>query len=291
MKTLKLSYRSMWPDHNPYKIPRDFFLYTLEQHYSVIIDNNEPDVVVYSVFGPVPKSSEYPSDPLMIAYSGESYDCQGPCDLNFGFDINTDENYHRLPIWALYINWDKNNRQDHPLHIDNITQRHLVDRPLPEKFCNFTYRNPVRSRIEFFLALNSRNKVDSTGPLYNNTGVLLADKPLALQNYKFTIAFENKQQTGYVTEKLLEPLAAGSIPIYHGAEFCTTDFNPASFINSGNFQSQNQLLDYIEQVTTTPELWLKYFREPVFLNLPDIPSTVFDAIYHKLVTKKSRLEI
>lgn len=290
MKTLRLSYRSMWPDHDPYKTPRDFFLYCLEKYYNVVIDNQSPDVVIYSVFGPVPQSKEYTSTPVMIAYSGESYDAEGPCDLKFGFHTPNDSKYYRLPIWCLYINWDEQ-AQDHPLNISNIINRHKNIRAMPEKFCNFTYRNPVRNRIEFFMALNSRQRVDSTGPLYNNTGILLTDKPVALQQYRFTVAYENKQQPGYVTEKLLEPLAAGSVPIYWGGSMSNRDFNPAAFINADDFQSQLQLMNYIEHVNNTPDLWFQYMSAPVFLNNIDWPRDIFHKIYSILVEKKPNLAL
>ena len=38
-----------------------------------------------------------------------------------------------------------------------------------------------------------------------------------LARYKFTLAFENSRAAGYVTEKLFQPLIAGSLPIYWGA--------------------------------------------------------------------------
>ena len=287
MTTLKLSYRSMWPDHDPYKTPKDFFLWTLEQHYTVVIDNENPDVVIYSVFGPVPTASEYASNPVMIAYSGESYDADGTSDIKFGFHTHNDPAYHRLPIWCLYINWDTD-AAPHPLNINSIRNRHKNTIAIPEKFCNFTYRNPVRSRIEFFMALNTRQRVESTGPLYNNTGTLLTDKPVALQQYRFTIAYENKQQPGYVTEKLLEPLAAGSVPIYWGGSQCAEDFNPAAFINADEFHLQSQLLDYIELVNNSPELWKQYIQAPIFLTPTDWPAKVFGIIYSVLADKKPR---
>jgi hypothetical protein len=288
MMTLKLSYRSMWPDHNPYKTPKDFFLFTLEQHYTVVIDNENPDVVIYSVFGPVPTASEYTSNPVMIAYSGESYDAEGKSDIKFGFHTHDHPAYHRLPIWCLYINWDPD-AAAHPLNINSIRNRHKNTIAMPEKFCNFTYRNPVKSRIEFFMALNSRRKVESTGPLYNNTRVLLEDKPVALQQYRFTIAYENKQQPGYVTEKLLEPLAAGSVPVYWGGSQCAEDFNPAAFINADDFGSQDQLINYIEHVNNNQDLWQQYVTAPIFLKHQDWPALIFDIIYAKLADKKPHL--
>ena len=37
------------------------------------------------------------------------------------------------------------------------------------------------------------------------------------RQYLFTIAIENSLEYDYVTEKLWQPLAAGSVPIYLGA--------------------------------------------------------------------------
>jgi len=290
MKTIKLAYRSMWPGHNTYGKTKDFFLFTLEQQYNVVIDNANPDVLVYSVFGPIPLATEYMNPPVMIAYSGESEDCGGECDLRLGFHESNESIYRRFPHWCLYIDWDRKNVTDHPLHITNIENRHnLVTNPL-DKFCNFTYRNPVKSRIEFFLELNSKRRVDSTGPLYNNTkGYLMVDKAVELQQYAFTIAFENKQMPGYVTEKLLEPLVAGSIPIYWGGSDCITDFNPSSFINVSDFESKNQLFSYIEHVYNSPQLRDTYFKEPVFLKSHYWPSKVFDWIYPSIVANRSDL--
>ncbi len=38
-----------------------------------------------------------------------------------------------------------------------------------------------------------------------------------LVNYKFTLALENSLLPHYMTEKIWEPLAAGSVPVYYGA--------------------------------------------------------------------------
>jgi hypothetical protein len=43
------------------------------------------------------------------------------------------------------------------------------------------------------------------------------DKTHLSSEYLFTIAIENSLEYDYVTEKLWQPLAAGSIPIYLGA--------------------------------------------------------------------------
>jgi hypothetical protein len=47
--------------------------------------------------------------------------------------------------------------------------------------------------------------------------VLANEKLAIIQKYLFTIAIENSLEYDYVTEKLWQPLAVGSVPIYLGA--------------------------------------------------------------------------
>ena len=50
--------------------------------------------------------------------------------------------------------------------------------------------------------------------------------------YKFTVAFENTQVHGYVTEKLINPYLGGSVPIYWGAPDLTElGFNTKAFVH------------------------------------------------------------
>ena len=292
MKTLRLAYHSMWPDHDPEKQPRDFFRWCLEQHYLVEIDNINPDIVIYSVFGDPPMKSQWASEPILVAYSGESHDAQGNFDLSFGHHMHADSKYKRLPHWVLYIDWNLNKYSaNHPLDISHILSRHTGEWQPRPNFCNFTYRNPVKSRIEFFLALNQVNRVHSTGPLFNNQGFCLQDKTLELQSYRFTIAWENTQLPGYVTEKLLQPLAAGSIPIYCGGSESIRDFNPHAFINRDDFKSNQDMIDWIMHVNSNEKLLQRYWQEPIWCNPQDWPEQVFSWIHDALNVNKPHLGI
>lgn len=44
-----------------------------------------------------------------------------------------------------------------------------------------------------------------------------AEKQLVLGNYAFHFAAENSNEPGYVTEKVYEVLAPGTVPVYLGA--------------------------------------------------------------------------
>lgn len=99
------------------------------------------------------------------------------------------------------------------------------------KFCNFICSNPnAKERIRFLELLSKYKAVDSGGSVMNNLGSRVGDKLPFIEDYKFTIAFENTSYPGYVTEKPFEAMVARSLPIYWGSSTIKDDFNPDSMI-------------------------------------------------------------
>ena len=85
------------------------------------------------------------------------------------------------------------------------------------------------------------------------------------KNYKFVIAFENSSSLGYVSEKILLPLSAGSIPIYWGAPDVKDYINPECFINVNDFDSFEDCIEYVKKVDNDDELYQKYINaKPIF---------------------------
>lgn len=81
-------------------------------------------------------------------------------------------------------------------------------------------------------------------PIVNDQG---GSSKLALAaTYKFTIAFENAIAEDYVTEKLYDPLLAGSVPVYLGAPN-VNEFAPVEhcFINTTDFSGPAELAGYL----------------------------------------------
>lgn len=70
-----------------------------------------------------------------------------------------------------------------------------------------------------------------------------------LKNYKFTLCFENSYgYSGYITEKIFDAFAAGSVPIYYGANNIT-DFVPKeAFIDYREFDSIKDLYRRISEM-------------------------------------------
>jgi len=75
------------------------------------------------------------------------------------------------------------------------------------------------------------------------------DKIETISNYKFAAAFENVSYPGYITEKIIDCLVAGVIPVYLGAaDIC--DFIPKeTFIDMRQFDNFEQLDEYMQSFT------------------------------------------
>lgn len=83
--------------------------------------------------------------------------------------------------------------------------------------------NCVGWRLEFLRELRKHVALDSFGAcLHNNdtcpkSGKHKCDKVLKAGGYKFVFAFENTEESHYVTEKVYTGLRSGAVPIYKGA--------------------------------------------------------------------------
>jgi hypothetical protein len=106
-------------------------------------------------------------------------------------------------------------------------------------------------RVQYAAELMKRVKVDSYGAVLQNRRWPIPDagpaaKRELIARYKFTLAFENSIAPDYVTEKLYDPLIAGSVPVYLGAPN-VRDFAPAEgcFINAADFDGPAALAAHL----------------------------------------------
>ena len=74
-------------------------------------------------------------------------------------------------------------------------------------------------------------------------------KPLILKNYDFCLAFENSIIPYYVTEKLWHAIANFTLPIYLGNKWIYETFPENSFIDYAKFKSNDELFDFIKNIT------------------------------------------
>jgi hypothetical protein len=249
---LSVSFHNFWGGFVP---RRSFFANALGDSFDLSFDAVGRDLQISSVFGSEPLPRPPGGRPLRVWFSGEARDPIGQLyDLYFAFRTSQQmlgRRWHRFPLWVAYIDWWQ---ADTPRSASRlIAPRPVTARP---RFCNFIYSNPVAIRAEFFLKLDAVRRVDSFGAILNNTGERpagLDGKMRVLTESQFTIAFENQIAPGYVTEKLLEPLIAGSIPIYWGDLQAKTDFNPEAFIFADDHDSIDDLVRHVLRVADSAD--------------------------------------
>lgn len=84
-------------------------------------------------------------------------------------------------------------------------------------------------------------------PSYRGT---LKNKWDVLPQYRFSLCYENiHSEPGWVTEKIFDCMRAGCVPIYWGAPNITDYVDKNAFIDRRRFKSNEELDDYITNVT------------------------------------------
>jgi hypothetical protein len=95
-----------------------------------------------------------------------------------------------------------------------------------------------------------------------------------LRPYKFSIAFENESKVGYTSEKLFEAMQGHGVPLYWGNPRVKEEFNPKSFLNYFDFESEEALIAKIIELDKDDAKYFEYLKQPYFYN--DQPSEAFD---------------
>ncbi len=254
-KKVKVYFTDFWdtlvPDNN-------YFYNMLSELYDVEIDSEKPDILFYSVFG----VNFLRYNCKRVFFTGENirpnYD---ECDWSFSFDYSDNPKNYRLPLYALFGD------------VYELTKPRNPEQLMKEKtdFCNFIYSNPgPKKRKDIFLKLSNYKFISSPGRFMNNTNFHLpgfeTEKRNYIRKFKFTFAFENSSYPGYTTEKLFDPLIVGSIPLYWGNPEVAKDFNPKSFINYHDYESDESFIEEIVRYDNDEDLYLEMLSQPPFEN-------------------------
>lgn len=222
-KTIKLKFVDYFGQK-----PEETFVYQiLSRSYDIELAQS-PDYVISGGLG-----REYRKyDCLRIGFIGESY-CPdfNQFDYAIGFDhLTFGDRYVRIPLYAVYGEFRYLSELRRQIAEDVKAGR--VEKYLKRDFCSFVVSNADGdpARLEFFRELSKYRPVASGGRLLNNVGGPVADKNHFLMGYKFNLAFENSCVPGYTTEKILQPLAVGSVPVYYGNPRIADDFDSACMV-------------------------------------------------------------
>jgi alpha(1,3/1,4) fucosyltransferase len=251
MKKIKIDFVDFWQGFNK---TRNFIYSILQNNFDVeIVD--KPEYLFYSTYG----WNHLQYDCIKIFYTAEN---DVPdfnfCDYAIGMNyMSFQDRYIRIPLCFIRKEYKK------LININTIDNKTALER----KFCNYVYSNnrhahPIRE--QFFSLLSSYKKIESGGMSLNNIGYRVADKMEFISQYKFTIAFENSAADGYTTEKIIQPMASNSIPIYWGNPLIYLDFNVESFVWLSDISEKKirETIEYIRFLDSDDMAYLKMLNSP-----------------------------
>lgn len=263
-RIIKVKYLDYWSGFNP-----DGAAYLVHQilarHFDVRVCD-DADYVFFSAMGESHWS--VPDRCIKIFHTGENLVPDfNACDYAIGFDwMEFGDRYIRMPLYLFY----DRGLLDRMLHKHELPQDWNLAAEKPD-FCSFVVSNPLNPhRNEAFRKLCEYKKVDSGGRYLNNVGGPVSDKFAFESRHKFSLCYENGAHPGYTTEKLVEALAAGTVPIYWGDPEVGRIFNTRAFVNVSDYGSLDEALLRVQELDRDDDLYMSVLREPAML--PDAPS-------------------
>ena len=254
---VKVAFTDFWDDF----VPQNSLIWQLlSRHYELQL-SSDPDFLFYSAFGE--RHLRY--DCLRIFITGEN---QVPdfniCDYATGFEyMELGDRYLRFPNGYYYTGDWQEMEKKHLASMEEWGKR--------DKFCAFVISNPISApeRSLFVEKLASLGQVDSGGRWRNNVGGPVKDKRAFLRSYRFSLALENVSHPGYVTEKLVQAFATGTIPIYWGDPLVGKMFNTGAFVNCNDYPSPDDAVSAVERLMNDPQEMERMLRTPALLREED----------------------
>jgi hypothetical protein len=151
---------------------------------------------------------------------------------------------NRIFFW--FKKWNK--YSNHKLRVE--ADKGLCKMFGPDKYhsygrgwCKKCFMEPVPYDGEKFFYVLNGNTGERTAQYINP----VPPEYIVISRYKFNFAPENSRFNGYVTEKPLQAMCCGSIPIYCGAPDVYNYLEEGTFIDTDKF-SPRELCDYIEDM-------------------------------------------
>lgn len=202
-----------------------------------------------------------------IWFSGENQRVPFPNDYDLTISFDQDDyggkNFY-FPLFymeALFSDAEADARRGIPINQVDLTRSRSWPSENKTGFVCAFINNPHPVRLRAIEQLRRFGSVDVYG---KHSGLEVESKYEIAKNYKFMLAFENDLYPGYVTEKLLDAYACGTVPLYWGNLGSEGAINRKSFINAGDYST---LSEFAEAVARMTELdYLEVFREPLLVN-------------------------
>jgi|TARA_B100000700_G_scaffold320694_1_gene418460 hypothetical protein len=281
---IRLYFHEFWGGFNKQD---NFFVWILSQNHNVTVVDSNPNLVISLNDRPFP-------DVYTIYFNGGEPYFPVPtpeiADHFLGGFFLDYPNYTRFPAYYQYVyEFIKNGL------IKDFSFFTQENRPIPPKtkFCSYVSRSLHGKRGRFFHKLNNVKKVETNVHPFKDFSIPFDNTSLNsslpkinfIKDYKFNIAFENNfratypsypnaviengemvSMNGMISEKFIEPFISGVIPIYWGNDRIHEEYNPNSFLNYFDFESDEELIEKILEIDSDDKLYQSYFKEPIVSN-------------------------
>jgi hypothetical protein len=251
-----------------------FFVQLLGKTYNAPIHvSNSPDnatVLVESIFGNH-SYLKYKKWRSTILFTGESeyFEMRDVAEFDcvLGFE-DTHDNFVKCPLFVIFL-------LTNPSILKEIEN---VDRPIPSDIppnhASIILSNGYhgKERLDFFNTIRQQMPVFSGGKYENNVAFVVpgsynsAEMVDFYKRGKFAITMENNDKPYYITEKLVNGLRAGVIPVYWGTSRVNEFFNPRRFLHlhtGATTQDMNAMIERMKCMTD--QEYLDIIREPVLV--------------------------
>lgn len=279
-----------------------FFMTVLEKVYNLPVhmtsSAEEANVLVECIFGSQ-TYLYYKKWSASFLFTGESHYCNVPhiaqFDCVLGFE-NTHDRYVKCPLYLLFLHsnasiYEQLLENDKQISSKNVTGPVQYTSIPPNKASVVITNNAHGTeRLRFMDRLEEQMTLFYGGKYKNNIGGVVNghfNSPEMNEFYqrgKFAITMENADRPYYITEKLVNGLRSGVVPVYWGSTRVNEFFNPKRFLHLKPGATEEDISEMIERMKSmTDEEYLSMIREPVMIrSVEDVMNEISESIKKRL---------
>jgi hypothetical protein len=250
----------------------------LKTKYELEIKSDNPDYLIFDVHGCAHLNDKYQKSIKIAFFTENQIPDFNIIDYAVGHShIMFLDRYFKRPYFiGLFFDFNKKYLQ--------LIRKKVLKSHKRKKFCAAVISNNYWTdnfRLEFIEELNKYKLVDMGGKYKNNVGKI-KNKIKFLSSYKFSIAMENTEGNGYLSEKIIQSFISGTIPIYYGDYMVDEYINPKSLILIRGKNDIFEKIEFIKKIDNIDKLYKKMLREDLFINYnkDKIENERIEFLYH-----------
>ena len=230
----------------------------LDDEFILKFDEDNPDYLIYNIFTKEDLNHKYKNLIKIAIYTENAIPDLNLADYTIGhYHIIYLDRYFKYSIffWTNFTNFFERRKE-------------VLKNSKRKKFCAAVISNcNAEFRLNFIEKLNKYKKVDIGGKCQNNINEDITNKIEFLSKYKFSLAMENSDGDGYLSEKIVHSFLAGTIPIYYGDYFLEEFINPKSYILIKGEKDIEKKIEYIKKIDNDDNLYQTILKENPIIDI------------------------